>query len=274
MAAGRDEAGSEDQRALEENRRRALQATWGVGASVGLVAGVVVWLLTGWLVGLIVLVAVTIGVGLWIGHRAGTVVVRSLGARPLPSEAYPRLHNLVAGLCAVMGLPSPTLMVVDSPVPNAISAGRDSSSAVLVVTSALPDALNLVELEAVLAHELVHIKRHDGRPAGVAVALMSLVPIGPDAAARLVHRLAGPGREYHADRRAANVVRSPAALGAALRALIGAGQGRPPWSDNAPRAAALTRWLWIDPPGLTAGRPIPVGELDAAPVRADVLALF
>ena len=56
-----------------------------------------------------------------------------------------------------------------SDVPNALALGRDQKSAILVVTSGLEESLGLVELEGVLAHELVHIKRNDTVLSAVAV---------------------------------------------------------------------------------------------------------
>ena len=60
---------------------------------------------------------------------------RSGRGRPGEEWEHPRLHNLVDGLCATMGLPRPAILVVDSPVPNAMAVGRDPRSAPLVVTS-------------------------------------------------------------------------------------------------------------------------------------------
>ena len=113
------------------------------------------------LIGAVALVVVTAGLALWLWGLAPDAVVRAVGASPSEEWEYPRLHNLVDGLCATMGLPRPTICVVDSAVPNAMAVGRDPDSAKLVVTSGLDESLTLVELEGVLAHELVHIKRHD-----------------------------------------------------------------------------------------------------------------
>lgn len=271
----RDEAGLGDQEAAAANRRRAWTLTWAAALVAGVIVGAVVWATAGAIAGLAGGAVALIGFGLWTAGRARSIVPRSVRARAVTPGELPRLHNLVEGLCAVMGLPVPTVMVVDSPVPNAVSSGNDPRRAALVVTAALPERLSLVELESVLAHELVHIKRRDGAPAGVAVALASLLPMRTSTASSLVHRTIGPGREYRADQRAAAVVRSPMALGSALRTLIDVGRGRDPWPEGAGRVAALTRWLWIDPPGGEDGSPpADRGGLDGAPVRVDVLALL
>jgi Zn-dependent protease with chaperone function len=187
----------------------------------------------------------------------------------------PRLHNLVDGLCATMGLPAPDICVVDSAIPNAMAVGGDPRSATLVVTSALEYSLTLVELEGVLAHELVHVKRHDTVVAALAVTTMApwSALVGADRAAARVHALAGRGREFDADRRAAGVVRYPPGIGSALETMLeGSGVGEP-WPPGRSRTAALTRWLWIDPTVGTGSGPPPTGNLDDTRVRVAALAL-
>ena len=57
-------------------------------------------------------------------------MVRSVGGHPSEEWEHPRLHNLVDGLCATMGLPRPAVYVVDSPIPNAMTVGRQPSTAI------------------------------------------------------------------------------------------------------------------------------------------------
>ena len=203
------------------------------------------------LVGVAALVVMAGGLALWLWNLAPDAVVRAVGASPSDEWEHPRLHNLVDGLCATMGLPRPTICVVESAVPNAMAVGRDPDSAKLVVTSGLDESLTLVELEGVLAHELVHIKRHDTVVA--ALAVVAAVPLalirGNDVGAERVHRLIGRGREFSADQRAAVVVRYPPGIGSALETMVDEASVGQPWPPGAGRMAVLTRWLWIDPTG-------------------------
>ncbi len=263
----------EDADAARANRRRALRLAALPGTVLGAVVLVVVSAVglpvVGVPVGLVLAVAVTALV--W--SSAPGVVLASLGARPSREADRPRLHNLVEGLCATMGLPRPELYVVPSLQPNAVAVGRDPATAALVVTDGLERSLSLVELEGVLAHELVHVKRHETTVAGVAVRLASWYArlAGTDAGVALVHRLVGPGREYAADQRAASVVRYPAGIGGALEVMAaGADGGARPWPPSG--TGALSRWLWIDP--LTgAADESAEGNLDDTRVRAAALAL-
>jgi Zn-dependent protease with chaperone function len=196
--------------------------------------------------------------------------MRAVGATPSNEWEYPRLDNLVDGLCATMGLPRPAICVVESPVPNAMAVGRDPDSAKLVVTSGLDESLTLVELEGVLAHELVHIKRHDTVVAGLAV--VATVPWavvrGTEFGADRVHTLIGRGREFSADQRAAVVVRYPPGIGSALGAMVDSTVASQPWPPGRGRIAALTRWLWIDPLAGADRAASVEGNLDDTRVRA------
>jgi hypothetical protein len=225
-------------------------------------------------VGVVGLVVVSGGVATALWRQAPGAILRSIGAQPSLEWERPRLHNLVEGLCATMGLAPPTIYVVDSAVPNAMALGRSPDQASLVVTSGLERALTLVELEGVLAHELVHIKRQYTVLAGAAVVSTRILTVVAGAAwgVARVHRLVGPGRAFDADQRAARVVRYPSGIGSAL-ALMAAGQpSATPWPSPAGRLALLTRWLWIDP---MAGAPdeSAEGNLDDTRVRAAALAL-
>ncbi len=262
--------------AVRANRRRAVFIALVPGVVLGLIVGVILTVVGQPLVGVVALVVLAVVVSLSIWRAAPGIVARSVGASPSEEWEHPRLHNLVDGLCATMGLPRPEICVVDSAVPNAMAIGRDPATALLVVTTALDEFLSLVELEGVLAHELVHIKRHDTLLAGVAVAATAplAVIMGTPWGTGRVHRLVGRGREFSADQRAAGVVRYPPGLGSALDAMATAPEAGAGWPPGRSRTAALTRWLWIDPMvGMPPGHSSE-GNLDDTRVRAAALALL
>lgn len=272
----RSAEGNDDAVTIRANRRRAGRMCLVPGLAAGVIIGAV--LAAAGLppvVAAVVLAVVAAGVTAWLWQRAPGAVLRAIGARPSDEVDRPRLHNLIDGLCATMGLTQPDIAVVDSPVPNAMSVGRDPQSATLVVTSALDRCLTLVELEGVLAHELVHIKRQDTVVATVAVSVagpLSLV-VGVPRAAERVHSLIGWGREFTADQRAASVVRYPAGIGSALESMLEGPDHTAPWPPGRGRTGSVTRWLWIDPTvGVPSGQPVE-GNLDDTRVRAAALAL-
>jgi heat shock protein HtpX len=213
--------------------------SWPVGLGIGLAAAI---LLLGFAPG--------------VGER---LALRASRAQPSDPERYPRYHNLVEGLCEEADLPVPKLWVVDSDAANALALGRGPSESAVVVTRGLIERLNRVELEAVLAVELSHIRslsarlgsaavvlgglpglllearrRGGGAPLGVAgTVLLALVPL---------RRLAAPpARHLQADESAAYLTRYPPGLAAALTRLS---------ADKARAGVANLglSHLWIVPP--------------------------
>ena len=184
---------AEERQTIAANRRWALVASAIPGLVVGVILAVIVLLAGVPLAAIGVLVVVTLVAAGWVWRAAPGMVVRAVGARPSNPEVHPRLHNVVDGLCATMGLPQPAVLVVDSPVLNAMAVGRHPSTASLIVTSGLEESLSLVELEGVVAQELVHIKRHDTVRSGVAVAVTAPLALLTSSGAARVHSLVGLG---------------------------------------------------------------------------------
>jgi heat shock protein HtpX len=89
------------------------------------------------------------------------LVLWSTGARVLEENEAPRLHLLVEKLAAEMDIPKPRVAVVQNDMPNAFATGRNKSHAVVAVTTGLLNRLNEHEMEAVLAHEMSHVKNRD-----------------------------------------------------------------------------------------------------------------
>ncbi|MBN1456156.1 MAG: zinc metalloprotease HtpX [Methanomicrobia archaeon] len=89
------------------------------------------------------------------------LVLLSTGAKIVSPQEAPQLHTLVERLCTVADLPKPRVAVINSQVPNAFATGRNQKSAVVAVTTGLLQKLDTQELEAVLGHELTHVKNRD-----------------------------------------------------------------------------------------------------------------
>jgi heat shock protein HtpX len=85
----------------------------------------------------------------------------SMGGRIVSEQEEPRLHETISRLCQIADLPKPKIAVVQSSVPNAFATGRSKGNAVVAVTTQLMNRLSQPELEAVLAHELSHVKNRD-----------------------------------------------------------------------------------------------------------------
>ena len=89
------------------------------------------------------------------------IVLWSSGAKIVSREEYPRLHEIVERLSTNNGLPKPKVAMVNSNVPNAFATGKSPKSSLVAVTTGLLDLLDDDELEAVIGHELTHVKSRD-----------------------------------------------------------------------------------------------------------------
>jgi len=89
------------------------------------------------------------------------MVLLSMGARVVSEQEEPRLYETLTRLCSIAGIPRPKLAIVNSPIPNAFATGRNTKNSVVAVTTGLRSTLNQDEIEAVLAHELSHVKNRD-----------------------------------------------------------------------------------------------------------------
>jgi heat shock protein HtpX len=187
-------------------------------------------------------------IGLFMGlqyYYSDRLVLWSMKATVVSEEEEPKLHQTVTRLCAMADLPKPRIAIVRTPVPNAFATGKSPSSAVVAVTTGLMDRLNQGELEAVLAHELSHVKNRDmtiltiasflstvafyfvrysmyfggfgnNRKGGGNIIVIWLVSIGVWLVSFLLIRALSRYREFAADRGAAMITGNPANLTSAL----------------------------------------------------------
>jgi heat shock protein HtpX len=118
--------------------------------------------------------------------KSDAVALRVSRARPASVEKYPRLHNIVEGLCIAGGLPKPRLYIIDDHAPNAFATGRNPQHAAVAVTTGLLEKMNRIELEGVLAHELSHVKNYDILVSTLAVTMVGVVAIIADLGIRLL----------------------------------------------------------------------------------------
>lgn len=97
------------------------------------------------------------------------------GAAPVTRAQEPRLYNLLENLCISRGITMPTLRVADDEALNAFATGLNPKQYSITVTRGLIDTLNDQELEAVLGHELTHIRNGDVRMLVIAVVIAGVV---------------------------------------------------------------------------------------------------
>jgi heat shock protein HtpX len=115
---------------------------------------------------------------LWIAiayffHQS--IVDAVTGGEDVTRQQQPRLYNLLENLCISRGIPMPKLKVADSEALNAFATGLNRRQYSITVTSGLLKALNDQEIEAVLGHELTHIRNGDVQMMVIAVIIAGVV---------------------------------------------------------------------------------------------------
>jgi heat shock protein HtpX len=81
--------------------------------------------------------------------------------REVPKSENPKLHQMVEDLSQKSGLKKPRVMLANIPIANAFAYGSPIAGTRIAVTSGLLNTLNDGEVEAVIGHELGHVKHHD-----------------------------------------------------------------------------------------------------------------
>jgi len=171
------------------------------------------------------------------------MVLAMYGAKEIPYEEAPWLHDMIEELSRRANIPKPKIYLAPIDIPNAFATGRSPEHAAVAVTSGILRILDREELRGVLAHELAHIKNsatiggaismlaemafwsslfggrdeEEGGIGGIlsAVLLMFLAPI----AAMLVQMAISRSREYAADETGAKICGCPLSLAKALEKL-------------------------------------------------------
>jgi heat shock protein HtpX len=182
------------------------------------------------------------------------IVLASYRAQLVDPKQAPDLYALVANLAQRAGLPMPRVAIIPDETPNAFATGRDPDHAVVAVTEGILDTLNRNELEAVLAHELGHIKHRDiligslcavlaqaimllsrlaffvrprdDREGGNPLAALLVMIVGP-IAALMLQMAVSRSREYEADDYSAHITGRPDQLASALARIEGFNQQVP-----------------------------------------------
>jgi len=117
-------------------------------------------------------------------YNSDKIILKLSNAREATREEHLQLKTIMDGLCIATGLPQPRLYVIDDPALNAFATGRNPENAVIAITTGLLNKLDKYELEAVMAHELAHIKNYDILLQTIVTVMVGFVVILSDFAVR------------------------------------------------------------------------------------------
>lgn len=234
---------------IDSNKRKTWFLMIGFLIFIGIAGYVIgeVWYGSSFLVVPFILFSTFANVGAY--YFSDSIALGMSGAKKITREEETGYYNLVENLTIATGLPMPKLHVIETPAMNAFATGRDPKHASIAVTRGLLEKLDKREIEAVLAHELSHIKnfdirlmtivvvlvgiiamlaqysfrfsggnRNNNRGGGAVIAIVGiiLVILAP-IVANIIKFAVSRQREYLADASAAYMTRYPAALASALQ---------------------------------------------------------
>lgn len=147
--------------------------------------------------GLILIIATVYAVVMALTSYYGgaKVALFQSGAKEITADDNAYLYRMVENLCISQGMQVPRVHVIPDPTINAFATGRDPKHASIAVTQGAIEQLENEELEAVLAHELSHIKNYDIRVMTIVIVLVGIVTLIGD----IVFRSSLYGRRRNRD---------------------------------------------------------------------------
>lgn len=218
---------------------------------VGVIGWIIAYFMHDWWIALwIIIVALVYAIIQYF--VSASLAVAMTGAKQIQKKDNPRLYNIVENLSLATGLPMPKVYIINDDAPNAFATGRDPEHSVVAATTGLLDIMDNKELEAVMAHEMSHVKNYDIRVSMITFGLscivglladlgfrmtyyanrrdsddnsplgliaMVLVSIIAPIAATLAQMAVSREREYLADASAAHITRYPEGMISALKKL-------------------------------------------------------
>lgn len=119
-------------------------------------------------------------------YFATRLAVAMNGAVEIEKKDNPRLYRIVENLAISTGMPNPKVYIIEDSAPNAFATGRDPKHAVVGATTGLLDILDDRELNAVMAHEMGHVKNYDIRVSMISFGLVSAIGLLSDIVLRML----------------------------------------------------------------------------------------
>lgn len=108
------------------------------------------------------------------------IILGISGAREAKREEFFDFYTVAENIALGQRLPMPRLYVIEDTAINAFATGRDPEHAVVCATTGLLNKLDRSETEAVIAHEIAHIKNYDIRLMSIVSILVGLVALLSD----------------------------------------------------------------------------------------------
>ncbi len=137
-------------------------------------------------------VALATAAWIGIGYQFNVGIINAAtGASGITRETNQRIYRLLENLCISRGLTMPKLAIVESDALNAFASGVNEKQYTVTVTTGLLAQLSDAEIEAVLAHELTHIRNGDVKLMVIAIVIAGVISFVGEMIFRVFGRFRG-----------------------------------------------------------------------------------
>lgn len=172
--------------AIAKNKRNTLLIMAVFVAIIGVIGLLMSFAMTGsYQISLVVIIGALLYA--WLQYFiAGKLAMAMTGAVQIEKKDAPELWRIVENLAITSGMPMPKVYLIDDPAPNAFATGRDPQHAIVGATTGLLQIMDKRELEAVMAHEMSHVRNYDIRVGMIAFGLVSAIGVLADVVLRMM----------------------------------------------------------------------------------------
>ena len=136
--------------------------------------------------GMIIALIIGLIYALTMIFQSTEIVMSMNGAREVDEQTAPNLYHVVEDMAMVAQIPMPRVFIIEDSSLNAFATGSNPQNAAVAATSGLLAIMNREELEAVMGHEVSHIRNYDIRISTIAVALASAITLLSSMAGRMM----------------------------------------------------------------------------------------
>lgn len=162
---------------IAQNKRKTVLVMAGFFLLVALIGAAIGYLFARSAVGGVIIAGVIALVYMAVIIGQSTDVVMNMNnAREIHSaQEAPALWHVVEDMAMVAQVPMPRVFIIDDPSPNAFATGNNPEHAAVAATTGLMEIMNREELEAVMGHEMSHVRNYDIRLQTIALALSAAI---------------------------------------------------------------------------------------------------
>lgn len=125
--------------------------------------------------GMMIMLVISLGINFYSYWYSDKIVLKAYGGREVTMAEEPEFVGMIARLARKNNMPMPKVYILDMDAPNAFATGRDPEHAAVAATHSIMRILTPEELEAVMAHELSHVKHRDTLISTVAASIAGVI---------------------------------------------------------------------------------------------------